>query len=280
MAILANRVKVKNSLVELSKFILFSIRKFFIVILITASCYLLYFSAPKQLAHGLLEATGRTLSIGSLIYKESISTAQSIYRRLSYFKDLEAENLKLRLEIAALEETKQNILVTQSENRELRQLLNVTPEIALNSITAKVVGMSISPFANSAILQAGSKDGVKLNDIVRGKFGLIGRISEVSSNYSTVMLIHDHNSRIPVITSNSRARGILAKQDDNFKILHLKENHNITVGEIVYTSGDGKIYPKGLAVAKIKKVTSKGVFVEISEKYEKMEFVVIESKTE
>ena len=278
MAILANRVKVKNSLIEWSKFIFFSVRKLFVIILITISCYVLYFSAPQQVANSLMETIGRTLSMGAIIYKESISTAKWMYGRLSYFKDLEAENLKLKLEIAALKDVKQNMLITQSENRALRELLNATPEILRNSITTKVVGMSISPFAHFATIQAGSRDGVKLNDVVRGKKGLVGRVSEVSPNYSTVMLIHDHNSRIPVITGDSRTRGILARQGDNLKILHLKENHNVAVGELVYTSGDGKIYPKGLIVARIKRITSKGAFVEISENYEEIEFVIIESK--
>ena len=278
MAILANRVKIRNNLVELGKFAFFSIRKFFVFILMLAACYLLYFSSPHPLANGLLEISGRYLSAGSLIYKESIQTAKWIYGRLSYFKDLEAEILRLKLELATLESTKQLALITHSENQALKKILNVTQEVKYDFVTAKIVGTAISPFASSAIIQAGAKDGVKINNIVRGKAGLIGRISGISTNYSTVMLINDHNSRIPVITGTSKVRGILAKQGDHLKIMYLKENHTATDGEVIYTSGDGKIFPKGIAVATVEQITNEGAFVKAIENFNDIEFAVVESK--
>jgi len=278
VAILANRVKIRNNLVELGKFTSFSIRKFFVFILMLAACYLSYFSSPRPLANGLLEISGRYLSAGSLIYKESIQTVKWIYGRLSYFKDLEAEILRLKLELAALESTKQFALLTHSENQALKKILNVTQEVKYDFITAKIVGTAISPFSSSAIIQAGAKDGVKVNDIVKGKAGLIGRISGISTNYSTVMLINDHNSRIPVITGTSKVRGILAKQGDHLKIMYLKENHTATDGEVIYTSGDGKIFPKGIAVATVEQITNEGAFVKAIENFNDIEFAVVESK--
>ena len=43
------------------------------------------------------------------------------HSRLSYFKDLEAENLRLKLELSSLENTKQLAVRTQSENMELKK---------------------------------------------------------------------------------------------------------------------------------------------------------------
>ena len=226
MAILANRVKIRNNLVELSKFAIYSIRKFFVLMLVVTSCYLLYFSTPRLLVNGLLEATGRLLSVGTLIYQESIQTSKWMYGKLSYFKDLETENLRLKLKLSSLEGTRRLALRAQSENLALKNILNVTKEVTYNFITAKIIGTSINPFANSVMIQAGTKDGINVNNIVRGKAGLIGRIIEVSTNYATVMLINDHNSRIPVVTSNSKIRGILARQGDHLKMIYLENNHN------------------------------------------------------
>ena len=278
MAILANRVKIRNNLIELSKFALFSIRKFFVIILVLVSCYLLYFSTPRVVANALLESTGRFLSAGALIYQESIQTLKWAHGRLSYFKDLEAENLRLKLELASLDNTKQLAVRTQSENMELKKLLNVTQNISYDFVTAKIISTAISPFASSAIIQAGTNDGTNINNIVRGKTGLIGRISEVSANYATVMLVNDHNSRIPVITSNSKVRGILTKQGNHLKLIYLKNNHDATNGEVIYTSGDGKLYPKGIAVAVISKITNEGAFVQSIENFNDLEYAVVESK--
>jgi rod shape-determining protein MreC len=278
VAILANRVKIRNNLIELSKFAIFSIRKVFVLILMLISCYLLYFSAPRILTNSLLETAGRFLSAGALIYQESIQTSKWIYGRLSYFKDLEAENLRLKLELVSLENTKQLADRAQSENIELKKLLNVTRNLNYNFVTAKIISTAISPFTSSAIIEAGTNNGININNIVRGKTGLIGRISEVSANYSTVMLINDHNSRIPVITGNSKVRGILTKQGDHLKMIYLKDDHDAKNGEVIYTSGDGKIYPKGIVVAVIEKITNEGAFVQTIENFNNIEYMIIESK--
>jgi rod shape-determining protein MreC len=120
---------------------------------------------------------------------------------------------------------------------------------------------------------------VKLDNIVRGRSGLIGRISEVSENYSTVLLVSDHNSRIPVVASTSKVKGIIARQGDDLKIIHLEEDHNLAVGETVYTSGDGKIFPKGIPVATVVRVENNTAFIETIEQFNKIEFVVIESNS-
>lgn len=266
-------------MLELSKFIIYSVGRFFTIILLASSFYLLYFSIPKPISNIILETAGRTLAAGSLIYNETINSFRWINSRLSYFKDLEATNLKLKLKIAHLQKTIQITSDLQSENRALKQMLNVTNDVARDFVTAKVIGISNTPFASSATLQSGSKNNIKINDIVRGSSGLIGRISEVSDNYSTATLINDHNSRIPVVTSRSKVKGIIARQDDNLKIIYLEEGHDISVGETVYTSGDGKIFPKGIPVAKIVKITNNAAFIETIEQFNKIEYVVIESNS-
>jgi rod shape-determining protein MreC len=279
LAILENRIKIRNNLLELSKFAIFSVGRLFTVILLICSFYLLYFSIPKSVSNAILESAGKTLSAGSLIYSETINSVKWANSRLSYFKDLETENLKLKLKISYLQQTKQIASELQIENRALKNLLNVTNDVSRDFVTAKIIGMSNSPYASSAILQSGYDNNVKINDIVRGKLGLIGRISEVSKSYSTVLLINDHNSRIPVITGNSKVKGIIAKHDDSLKIIHLEENHNARVGEIIYTSGDGKIFPKGLPVATIIKITNNMALIEPLEQFNKIEFVIIESNS-
>ena len=279
MAILANRIKNRNNLFELSKFIIYSIGRFSTIILLSSSCYLLYFSIPKPISNIVIETAGKTLSAGSLIYNKTVNSFRWVNSRLSYFKDLEVTNLKLKLQVVHLQKTIQITSDLQAENRTLKQMLNVTKDVAKNFVTAKVIGISSTPFASSVTLQSGSRNNIKINDIVRGSSGLIGRISEVSENYSTAVLINDHNSRIPVVTSTSKAKGVIARQDDNLKIIYLEEDHNISVGETLYTSGDGRIFPKGITVATIVNITGNTASVKEVEQFNKIEYVVIESNS-
>lgn len=277
MAILANRIKTKNFFIELSKFTYYSFKKLFVILLILSSSSLLYFSCPKIITNTMLETVGKTLAVSNVIYSSTVDFSKSIYERLIYFRNLEAENIQLKLKNESLRQIKNSENTLRAENIELKKMLNVPREIHKSFITAKVVGTSISPFSASAIIQAGSNEGVKVNDIVKGKEGLIGRVVEVSPNYSTVMLVTDHNSRIPVFAGNSESRGILAKQNNDLKIIYLEKSHNLKVGETIYTSGDGKIFSSGIAVAVIVKITDKEVFVETIEKFNGFGFVFVES---
>ena len=280
MAILENRIQTKNNLIELSKFTLFFIRKSLVTALILLSCFLLYFSYPKTIATFALDSLGKTLSLGTIVYGQSVNTAKSLYSMASYFQDLEAENLQLKLEIASLSKTQELASSLKAENTALKEILNVPQNTEEKFVTAKIVGTMMSPFTSYAIIQAGENDNVKVNDIIRGTKGLIGRITETGNNYSTVMLINDHNSRIPVITENSKARGILARQDNNLKIIYLQEDHNAQVGEIILTSGDGKIFPRGIPIATVIKVKDREAFVEMLDDLNKIDFVVVASNTE
>jgi len=278
MAILANRVRTKSFFVEIAKFSFFSLKKFFILVLLLSSCGLLYFEPPRIVPKFFTEATGNILSVGTLIYQESIVKVKNFADRFVYLIDLETENLKLKSEIAALKEEFVSMAIVKSENNSLRSILNVAAISQNHYIAAKIISLSLSPFSSSAILKAGSKEGVKVDDIVKADGGLLGRVMEVSDHYSTIMLINDYNSRIPVITDSSKERGIIAKQGDHLKMIYTSENHQIKPGEIVYTSGDGKIYPHGLKVAMVDKVTDEGIFIKMSANINNIEFVIVESK--
>jgi len=219
------------------------------------------------------------LSLGSLVSDSLVENIKLLNDRLSYFKNLEAENIKLKLQLSKipnLDRVTNNIL---SENKELRKLLKVTDNLECDYIASRLVGVSITAFSSSAIIEAGNKDRVKIDDLVINQDGLIGKIVNISSNYSSIMLLNDPNSRVPVVTSSSRERGILAKQGDNMLLIYLPEEHSIQEGELLYTSGDGKIYPYGLLVGKVSKVTDDGVFVELSVNLNAVEFVSVTLKS-
>lgn len=280
MAILANRVRIKSNLLDLGKFALFILRKFFIVILIVASCFFLYFFPPKSLSNILLESTGRVMYLGNSIYEYSSRKITSFYTKFRYFRDLEAENAELKLQLSEAKKDQKFISYILLENQNLNKLLKVVSNIKNDFITAKIVGVSTTPFASFATIRAGKNHNINVNDIVRGTSGIIGRVSQVSDNYATVMLANDHNSRIPVITEESKVKGIVAKQNDQMKMIYLKKDHAASVGEIVYTSGDGRIFPRGIGVATIEAITPEGALVKMLEDIDTIEFVVVEFSSE
>lgn len=275
MAILANRVRVKNHLAELVSFALYLTKRFFSILLIICSLYILYFPAPKFLSNFLLETGGNILSVGTLIHNQAISSAKWLNNRFSYFKELETDYLKLKTELNHLQ--KQVTLLTnlEIENQKLKKLLKMREEVTEDFITAKIISTTNNHLASAMMVAAGAKDGVKINDLVLGEKGLIGRINQVSKNYANILLITDPSSHIPIITKKSENRGIIAKQHDQLQLIYLADDHQIELGELIYSSGDGQIFPKNLPIATVTDLIDDQIIITPLEKIHQLDHVII-----
>jgi rod shape-determining protein MreC len=247
--------------------------------LIIIGCLVLVYFPSAKINRMSLEISGNIISATSLVFDVIADNVNAIRLRLAYFRNLETENMRLRLELAEFKALKIDVSRIQSENKVLRELLNVADDSKYQNITARLAGVSDSPFSNSAIIEAGEDQGVRQDDLVISPDGLIGRVANTSSGYSSVILLSDPNSRVPAITSSSKERGILAKQGNSMLLIYLPERHNVQPGELIYSSGDGKIYPYGLLIGRVAKVEDGQVFVDLSAKLNTVEFVGIRSRT-
>jgi rod shape-determining protein MreC len=192
-----------------------------------------------------------------------------------YFQDLAKKNIELQLEIARLRHLQNNLDSISAENIALKDLLMVAKEEEFEYVTAKLLSVSFNPFSKTALISAGQKYGIEVDQIVVNAQGLVGKVTEVSSNYAKVMLISDVNSRIPVTASSSREKGILAGSGDKSRMLYLPDNHLMQEDERIITSGHGNIYPAGILVGYVSKITGNEVIINNAADLSKTEFVQI-----
>lgn len=161
---------------------------------------------------------------------------------------LDSENKKLRLQVVRLYQV-------QKENERLKELLNYVKDVEYKYISAKVVGNASGPFARSVLINAGENDEVLKGQAVVMNGGLVGRIIELGNNSSRVLLLTDINSKISVISMDSRERSILAGNNtENPKLIYLPKESKIADGEVLVTSGDGDMLPPGIMVGKAHKL--------------------------
>lgn len=172
------------------------------------------------------------------------------------------ELMNLRTENVALKNANLQLLKwqnlakdVQAENESLRALMNVVPDKKSNYITARIVSDFGGAYIRSALISGGIEQGIKKDQPVINERGLVGRIVEVGNNNSRVLLLSDINSRVPVIAENSREKTILVGNNNNLPSLsYLAANSSIKVGERILTSGDGGIFPRGIAVGVVETV--------------------------
>ena len=81
---------------------------------------------------------------------------------------------------------------------------------------------------------------------------LIGKVVEVNYLTSRALLISDLNSKIPVIIEPNSTLSILSGSGKNFgQIQYVKDDDNIQIGNIVYSSGSGGIFKSGIPIGKV-----------------------------
>jgi rod shape-determining protein MreC len=278
MAILANRTRSTNNLFDFVQFGIMMVKRLNIIIFIVLSIHLLYFAETKSLSNIALEATGRCISVSLMLYEQVINQINTIASKIKYLNDIESENIELKLEIARLKTQQSDMQSIRIENVILRKLLSVVKDIEYPYTTARLLAVSLTPFSHTAVVGAGRNHGIELDQIVTNGEWLIGRVVDVSDSYAKVILISDADSRIPVVSTISRERGILAGGNGLINMVYLQNNHIIQKDEKLVTSGDGAVYPPGIGVAKIAAIKQEKVIVESAVNLQKTDFVTIYSR--
>ena len=190
----------------------------------------------------------------------------SVNKMISEAKDfyfVREENLMLKQEKDRLLQWQAAARKLEIENKNLRGLLNFPVEPAAGFITARAIADTGGAFANSVVINAGNKSGIRKGQATITGEGLVGRVTDVGARSSRVLLITDLNSRIPVVLQSSQARAILAGDNTHRpKLIHLSPGASISQGDRIVTSGHGGAFPPGLPVGLVASVNEKGINIE------------------
>ncbi len=214
----------------------------------------------------------------SSIISWPFNTVISLVTNFNELVKAKEDNKLLKSQLNELNQYYLTSLAIYEENKELRSSLNFVKPRLQNYQMAEVVGFSQSVFNNSLIIITAKERDIKLGQIVLGKRGVVGRVEsfDIDTKKSRVLLTTDSRSKIPIITANSRSRGILAGINNNMmEILYLSKNHRVKARDKVYTSGDGDTMPPGLLIGVVEKVDKNSVFVNPVEKINDLNVVTV-----
>ncbi len=176
--------------------------------------------------------------------------AQSVGDAWRNWITLQSEAQHLRAENARLRGLEQSSAALALENQSLKALLNFRAEPATTSIAARVIATSGGPFAESMIVTAGARDGVRTGMAAVTAEGLIGRVTEVGDWSARIMLLTDVNSRIPVMVQETGERAVIAGADEpELQLLYLPPDTAARPGMRLVTSGHGGVFPPHIPVA-------------------------------
>ncbi|QDX25266.1 rod shape-determining protein MreC [Sphingomonas suaedae] len=168
----------------------------------------------------------------------------------SYF-GVRSENARLKAELDANRTLVERARVVSQDNRRLRAMLKLRDRVANPVVAARLVYATGSSTRRFATLNAGSWQGVRVGQPVRGPDGLIGRVVEVSPNTARVLLVLDPESIVPVRRIKDGLPAIAAGRGDGLIDIRSAGAAQVLFepGDGFVTSGTGGIFPPNIAVA-------------------------------
>ena len=161
-----------------------------------------------------------------------------------------AENRQLQAEVGELRLRNRELESEAGEANRLGVLLNFReahPEVAM--LAAQVIGASADPASHTLFINRGARDHLRLNLGVITPDGVVGKLVEVFPSTSQVLLINDKESGVGALLAASRTQGVVKGTGDPNPIMdYVVNDEKVQPGEAILTSGEDRIFPKGLLI--------------------------------
>lgn len=208
------------------------------------------------------------------------------FQSISNLRSAQSENDKLKQQVQELQVEVQKSEDLSKENERLKTLLQLKTESKYNILSAQIIGRDPSLWFDSAIINRGSLDGVKLNMPIVNNGGLIGRVIAVSPITAQINLVTKDKSGLGGVIgelSTSSAIGVVSGNGKRelLEMGYIPGTIEVQVGEMVYTSGQDGIYPAGLKLGEVAEVrpgsatVPQQIFIKPSAKLFAMEEVAV-----
>src|SRR3954453_18441367 len=207
--------------------------------------------------------------------------------------DAKSENDKLKKENADLRQQVARGEAAENENKKLRGLVDLPENPAYpdgpNPLTGRVIARSPTVWSEAVQIDAGSSDGVRVDQPVVTNGGLAGKVTSVTGATAPGTLIVDPSSSVSAQVLPDGKFGVVEPKVGNpndMRLDFLDKKTKVEKGDMVITSGstDPKLeslFPKGIPIGRVKRVDPdeldvyERIHIEPFADFKRMEFVQV-----
>ena len=180
----------------------------------------------------------------------------NLWHNYFYLRGVRQENRELKQEIEHLRIEQVRLNQDAEQARRLQALLGFREQFISKTLAAQVIGSSGSEQSRSIYIDKGSRDGIKPDMAVITADGVVGKVLRTFRSTSQVLLVNDQTSGVGAILEKSRLQGVLRGTPLGEVVLEkVMSDEAVQPGERVLTSGGDQIFPKGLPVGIVTKVS-------------------------
>ncbi len=263
--------------------------KFFLTVL-SIALFLTILTATLSLM-GQTDPICGVLNTLSIPFRYAANAAVDAFEGFSaYFAAIEnerAENEELRAELESLRAELADRDAALEENNRLREYLEMKQKYSDFKLTeALIIGREGDSHATFFTLNKGKNDGVDIGMAVMVNEGLVGSVCDAGDGWSRVRVLNEASSSAGAYVGRSGEIGVLSGdisfKDKGYCILkYLPEDADVVEGDLVYTSGEGSVYPGEIYIGRVISVESDGfsrsksATVECAVDFDSLKYVVV-----
>jgi rod shape-determining protein MreC len=135
-----------------------------------------------------------------------------------------------------------------------------------NAQLAQVLVKQFSDHQHYFLVDQGSQQGIAVDMVAVYKQCLVGKVTEVYPYYSKVQLITDAQCSVAACCARSRANGIHEGKNrtDGSTLRYVSHLAKVKEGDIVFSSGEGLVFPRGFALGAITTCVKNGLYYDIA----------------
>ena len=213
----------------------------------------------------------------------------NLFDNYSSLKDIKEENDILKTSLNRIESIEAENVELRRQLKSLKEELNIDYTLTdYEYLNATVTSRNIGYWHNTITIDKGSNSGIDIDMPVINAYGLLGKVINTTSLTSTVRLIttSDTNNKISVsiISDGEKLNGLINGykfEDGTLEVEGISNTKTVRVGDLVYTSGLGGVFPSGILIGKVESITtdsydlSKIINVKPSAEFDDINYVTI-----
>ncbi len=188
----------------------------------------------------------------------------SFLREYVALLDVRQDNGRMQRELGRLKMENQYLkteLGTADRARALSVFQSRSPS---RTIAARIIGSGTGASSRVVFVDRGSSNGVAKGMAVVTPDGIVGKVIASYPTASQVVLVTDPSFAAGVVSQVHRVHGTLKGQGHSSCLVdYVQTEEKVAVGEWFYTSGDDRVFPKGLPVGQVRISRTGRIFKEI-----------------
>jgi rod shape-determining protein MreC len=189
----------------------------------------------------------------------AVDAVASVWQGYFDLRGIRDENARLRAQLADAQVRLQQERALAQRSGELAALLELRGRVPLQTTAAEVVAAAATPDFRTVTIGKGTSAGLRPDMAVLSPEGVVGRVIVPSARAAKVQLLIDRNAAAGALLERTRAQGVVVGTgEDELRLDYVLGTAEVTVGDVVVTSGIDGIYPKGFVIGRVEYVERSG----------------------